>query len=315
MNRILDVYLYDIKAGQLKQKQSGGLSFSYEQSYVLEGKPLLSLSLPLSLAPYEGDVVKAFFSGILPDDLNRMRLAKYLGISEKNSFALLKVIGGECAGAVSLFPQGKTPQSESNGEDEILDEKKLGTILELLKKRPLLAGDYDLRLSLAGAQDKLAVALSYDRKIILVRGARPTTHILKPAISTVEDSVQNEFFCMRLAKDVGIETPNVSMGWVKEAPYFLVERYDRNQDHNGLIQRMHQEDFCQALGVMPEMKYEREGGPSAQQCQQLIQKASFKPAVDQLHFLNRLMFNYFIGNSDAHGKNFSFLYQHEIRWS
>ena len=91
--------------------------------------------------------------------------------------------------------------------------------------------------------------------------------------------------------------------------YFNVERYDRIQDKNGVIKRLHQEDFCQALGIMPELKYEREGGPSVAKCLELLQTYSAKPAADHLAFIKRLIFNYLIGNADAHAKNFSFLYK------
>ncbi len=307
MSRILDVYLHGIFAGQLIQNDSGGLSFSYDESYVSENHALLSLSLPLRIEIFEGDIVRAFFSGLLPDDIVRHRLARYLGVSEKNPFSLLEAIGGECAGALSLYPQGQTPPETSQNDAEILDDKKLQEILDLLKRRPLLAGDDGLRLSLAGAQDKIAVGL-HDDQIALIRGTSPTTHILKPVISDIKDSVHNELFCMRLAKLVGIDVPDAQIRTVNDMPYFLVERYDRVHD-DGAIKRLHQEDFCQALSIMPDVKYEREGGPSFARCQDVLREASAKPAADQIALLERLIFNYLIGNADAHGKNFSLLYK------
>ncbi len=307
MSRILDVYLHEIFAGHLIQNDSGGLSFTYDTNYISKNHALLSLSLPLRTDIFEGDVVRAFFSGLLPDDIVRHRLARYLGVSEKNSFSLLEAIGGECAGALSLYPQGQVPPATSQDDAEILDDKKLQEILDLLKRRPLLAGDDGLRLSLAGAQDKIAVGLR-DDKIALVRGTTPTTHILKPVINDIKDSVHNELFCMRLAKLVGIDVPDAQIRTAGDTPYFLVERYDRVHD-NGTIKRLHQEDFCQALGIMPDVKYEREGGPSFAQCQDVLRDASAKPAADQIALLERLIFNYLIGNADAHGKNFSLLYK------
>lgn len=307
MSRILDVYLHDVFAGQLIQNDSGGLSFTYDVNYVNGNYAPLSLSLPLRKETFEGDVVRAFFSGLLPDDIVRHRLARYLGVSEKNPFSLLEAIGGECAGALSLYPQEKTPPATSQDDVEILDDKKLQEILDLLKRRPLLAGDDGLRLSLAGAQDKIAVGLR-DNKIALIRGTTPTTHILKPMIDDIKDSVHNELFCMRLAKLVSINVPSAQIRHVNDTPYFLVERYDRVHD-NGTIKRLHQEDFCQALGIMPDVKYEREGGPSFARCQDVLRDASAKPAADQIALLERFIFNYLIGNADAHGKNFSLLYK------
>lgn len=308
MSRVLDVYLQDFYAGQLVQNDFGVLVFTYDKIYVEQKKLALSLSLPLRVEPYEGNEAKAFFSGVLPDDIVRHRLARYLGVSEKNPFALLEAIGGECAGALSLYPEGQEPLKIKDEDREVLDDRKLKEILDLLKSRPLLAGEDGLRLSLAGAQDKIAIGLK-DGKIVLIRGATPTTHILKPIISDVQDSVHNELFCTRLAKLVGIDVPHAEIHFLNGTPYFLIERYDREKDSNGLVRRLHQEDFCQALSIMPEMKYEREGGPSVSQGIALLQRNSITPAVDQLRFLDLLIFNYIIGNADAHGKNFSLLYK------
>jgi serine/threonine-protein kinase HipA len=114
---------------------------------------------------------------------------------------------------------------------------------------------------------------------------------------------------MRLAQMVGIDVPPADIHFVKGIPYFLVERYDRIRTVDNKIVRLHQEDFCQALGIMPEIKYEREGGPSIMKCQKLLQQFSIKPASDQISLLERVIFNYLIGNADAHGKNFSLLYK------
>lgn len=309
MNRILNVYFNSTLAGKLIQKTSGTLSFEYETAYANnQNSPSISISLPISLKPYEGDKVKAFFSGFLPDDIVRYRLAQYLGISEKNSFALLGAIGGECAGALSLYPDGQNPPEATNADIEILDDQKLSKILDLLKKRPLLAGENGIRLSLAGAQDKIAVGIK-DRQIVLIKGTTPTSHILKPILTNIKDSVHNELFCMRLAKLLNIDTPRTEIHWLGDTPYFLIERYDRIYDKNRVIKRLHQEDFCQALGIMPELKYEREGGPNIAKCLEILQMHSAKPATDCLAFIERLIFNYLIGNADAHAKNFSLLYK------
>ena len=309
MNRILDVYLHEIYAGQLSVlRGSAELLFSYDTEYLKGDLPALSISLPPDQKVHEGNAVKAFFSGLLPDDIARHRLAGFLGISERNAFALLEAVGGECAGAVSLYPQGVKPPEESEGKVEILDDRKLSRILKLLEQRPLLA-DYDgLRMSLAGAQDKIAVSLR-DGKIAFVRGTVPTTHILKPSIGDLRDSVQNELFCMRLAQMVGIKAPNAEAGWSDDAPYLLVERYDRVTGKEGLTKRLHQEDFCQASGTAPEAKYEREGGPGISHCLEMLREHGLRPAADQLDFLKRVIFNYLIGNADGHAKNFSLLYR------
>lgn len=314
MSRILDVYLTSKMAGKLIQEDSGEMTFSYDQEFFQTASHGISLSMPFPVsqsegdeATYKGPKVKAFFSGLLPDESVRDRLAAYLGLSERNPFALLEAVGGDCAGALALHPEGQTPPEVSK-QEEALDDVKLKEILDLIKRRPMLAGDDGYRLSLAGAQDKLAVG--YDRgNVILIKGGMPTTHILKPIIERVDDSAHNELFCMKLANRMNIEVPNAALHYVGETPYYLVERYDRAIQEDGSVTRIHQEDFCQALGIAPEIKYEREGGPNIAACLETLVAYAARPAVDYIKLLDRVIFNFLIGNADAHGKNFSLLYK------
>jgi serine/threonine-protein kinase HipA len=291
----------------LKQNDRGGLSFQYDEVYLTDKPQQISISLPLRTEIFEGDIVRAFFSGLLPDDIVKHRLARFIGVSEKNPFALLEAIGGECAGAISLQIPEEPRDLNEDGDIEVLDSQKLKEILDQLKRRPLLAGEDGLRLSLAGAQAKLAVGL-VSGKIALVRGNRPTTHILKPLIEGITDSVHNELFCMRLARLIGIDVPYAQIIYVEDKSCYLVDRYDR-VEQDGKTVRLHQEDFCQALGILPDVKYEREGGPSLAQCVDILKRYSATPAADILKLQDRVIFNFLIGNSDAHGKNFSLLYR------
>jgi len=303
----MDVYWESKFVGRLMQQDSGHLVFAYDEDYIANGFSPISMSLPLQLEPFQGKVVGAFFSGILPDESVRYRLSRYLGVSEQNSFAILEAIGGECAGALSFFSKGMKPVALESANIESLNDEQLEDVLELIKTRPLLAGYHDVRLSLAGAQNKIAVRIC-EEKIALVKDYGPTSHILKPSIEHVHDSVFNEYFCMKLSSMMGIETASVDVGWAGKLPYLLVERYDRRTNKTGQLYRLHQEDFCQATSIPSDLKYEREGGPSIRDCQHLIQKACSRPALEQLEFLKRIIFNYLIGNADAHGKNFSLLY-------
>jgi len=306
MSLRLDVYLCDNFVGTLTQDESGDLEFAYDQGYIETTNQGISLSLPSTQKLHHGKIVKAFFSGLLPEETVRERLAKNLGVSENNPFALLEVVGGDCAGALALYPQGQKPSAEAK-EVETLDDARLKEILDLIRCRPMLAGDDGYRLSLAGAQDKLAVGFD-DGKVQIIKGGAPTTHILKPVIERVRDSAHNELFCMKLAKRMGIDVPEAMLHFVDDTPYYLVERYDRVKGADGNVKRIHQEDFCQALGIAPEIKYEREGGPSIAACQDVIANHAARPAVDQIKLLDIVIFNYLIGNADAHGKNFSLLY-------
>lgn len=306
MSRVLDVYLKGYFVGTLTQETSGQLSFAYDHAYVDEKRLPVSLSLPLRKEPYDTSQVKAFFSGLLPDEEVRKRLAQNLGLSEKNPFALLEAVGGDCAGALAFYPQGEKPE-EATEEVENLSPERLYDILKLINRRPMLAGDGGYRLSLAGAQDKLAVGYK-NGQIQLMKGGAPTTHILKPMIKHIKDSAHNEFFCMRLAFHMWLSVPKVSLHFAGEIPYCLIARYDRAIDDKGQVIRIHQEDFCQALGIPPELKYEREGGPTIKRCQEIMTKNAESPALAQLKLFKIILFNYLIGNNDAHGKNFSLLY-------
>jgi serine/threonine-protein kinase HipA len=306
MSRMLTVYFDEVLAGELTQADNGQLSFLYDTRYLISQKACpLSVSLPLSDRVYGDSIVRPFFSNLLPDDLARYRVARLLGVSEKNPFSILEIIGGECAGAISLYPKGQTPSPQKEKDYMFLEEKELHKILLMLSQRPLLAGEKDVRMSLAGAQDKLAVALM-DNKVALTKGATPTTHIIKPPILDILDSVFNEYFCMSLAKKMKLTVASVEIRWTNTLPYLLIERYDRTPDHH---HRLHQEDFCQALSIPPELKYENEGGPSLKDCMDLIEKQSIHPALDKIMFIHTTIFNYLIGNADGHGKNYSFLYQ------
>ena len=178
-------------------------------------------------------------------------------------------------------------------------------------KRPLLAGEEGVRLSLAGAQDKIAVRIESD-EISLPLGGAPSTHILKPSIERFAGVVFNESFTMRLAAETGIPAAKVEVRTAETIEYLSVERYDRTHVKSGTtttLERLHQEDFCQALNIVPEMKYQKEGGPSLKQCFQLVRDVSSAPVVDLTRLLDAVIYNYVIGNNDAHGKNFSLLYQ------
>ena len=273
MNQSLDVYLNHDFVGSLSRDATGLLEFSYSDEYYKKGKYGISLSLPTDVrfsndcsddffkGKYRGTSVEAFFSGLLPDEGIRKKLARNLGVSEYNSYSLLEAVGGDCSGALSLFPQGVKPKpQDTKVYVEFLDDDKLLRILKKIKKRPLLAGDDGYRFSLAGAQNKLAVGY-LDGRVVLVKGGAPTTHILKPLITKFNDIVHNELFCMKLAKLMDLDVPEVSLHFVRDKPYYLVERYDRDIDNNGIVTRIHQEDFCQALGILPSSKYQFEGGP------------------------------------------------------
>lgn len=307
MSRALDVYLHDQLAGTLTQADDGQLAFAYAADYLRENSPAISVSLPPREEPFPDAITRPYFSGLLPDERARRMLASALGVSEGNAFGLLEIIGGESAGALSLLVEGTPLPDYADIPLTPLPEEALANILQLLRSRPLLGGEQGVRLSLAGAQDKLAVCM-VDGQIALAKEGRPTSHILKPAITGLEGTVENEVFCMRLAARIGLPVPKAFKGQTGETGYFLVERYDRIAGDDQSVTRLHQEDFCQALSVPPELKYEEEGGPGIEASQRLIQTHARQPAADRLMFQKMVMFHYLVGNADAHGKNYALLY-------
>ncbi len=144
-------------------------------------------------------------------------------------------------------------------------------------------------------------------------GGAPSTHVLKPNVERFEGVVFNEAFCMRLAAAAGLPAAAVESREVGGISYLLVERYDRHHrpvpDGAPVVERLHQEDFCQALGIVSEQKYQKEGGPSLRQCFALLRDVSSVPAIDVARLLDDVVFNYVVGNNDAHGKNFSLVYR------
>ncbi|MCX8520376.1 MAG: type II toxin-antitoxin system HipA family toxin, partial [Rhodoferax sp.] len=288
----------------------GRLSFCYAPTWLAQTDAVaLSASLPLQAEPFGDRQSRPFVAGLLPEGQMRRLLARQLQVSGQNDFALLDHIGGECAGAVSFLRPGQTLPLPGRSEDvQWLDGAEVLALLEELPRRPMLAGQDGLRLSLAGAQDKLPVVFDGTR-IGLPRNGTPSSHILKPVIHTVEDSVSNEAFCMALAEAMQLKPAKTSVHSVMNHRFLLVERYDRWVDAQGQRQRLHQEDFCQALGVVPEMKYQNEGGPDLARCFDLLRHATRPSAPHVLRLFDGVVFNALIGNHDAHAKNFSLLYE------
>ena len=308
MARQLEVWLFDNHIGTLTQAD-GRLAFSYGQEWLSHPKALaLSCSLPLQADAFDDKSARAFFAGLLPEGEKRKLVATALQVSRVNDFAILNGIGGECAGAVTFLPPGQSPSTANENQAvQWLNDAELIKLLDELPRRPMLAGTEGLRLSLAGAQDKLPVIVDGDRIGLPLNGL-PSSHILKPSISAVPDSVLNEGFCMALAGAIGIDVAKTRICQIADRPFLLVERYDRFRDAQGHLQRLHQEDFGQALGIAPEYKYQNEGGPDLAQCFALLRTATRPNAPQILRLLDYVVFNALIGNHDAHAKNFSLLY-------
>ena len=321
MPKQLEVWLLGEHIGTLSQIE-GRLSFSYATDWLEKnttkdgiGSDTISLSqsLPLRVEPFDDRAARPYFAGLLPEGNKRNLIAHALHVSGKNDFGLLDGIGGECAGAVTLLESGQTPEApDSTNAVRWLDGTQLLRLLDEMPKRPMLAGEDGIRLSLAGAQDKLPVVAEGHRIGVPLQGT-PSSHIIKPPITGAEGSVFNEGFCMRLAAALKLDVARASIHGISDQRFLLVERYDRQLIKQGKaghtqLQRLHQEDFCQALGVAPETKYQNEGGPALTQAFDLVRRATRPSAPNTLRLLDFVVFNALIGNHDAHAKNFSLLY-------
>ena len=309
MSPALDVWWDRRLVGQLTQDRHGELGFAYATDWLRrDDAPPLSASLPKRTEPYTRRECRPFFGGLLPEEGQRKAAAQALGVSSGNDFALLDKLGGDVAGALQLLPPGEPPQGPHSGQPpKLLDETGLIRVLDSLPTRPLLAGEEGLRLSLAGSQSKVPVVL-VEGEVALPSSGQPTTHILKPAIARFPGATENETFVMRLAAAAGLDVASVEPRVVRDRTFLLVARYDRSTDGDGHVRRIHQEDFCQALGINPERKYAAEGGPTLENCFDLVRRTALRPAVDILKLLDAVIFNLLVGNADAHGKNFSILY-------
>ena len=302
----LMVILLGQEVGILEQNSVGKITFRYRTEWLEQkvNRPL-SQSLPLRKEKFNEKECAPFFGGLLPEEQNREIIARNLGISPRNDYAMLREIGGECAGAVSLIPIDATSAPKSSAYQEI-SEAELIEILDQLPQRPLLAGRAEIRLSLAGAQNKVALYINKTGYALPLQES-PSSHILKPEMDRFPGLADNEAYCLKLAAAVGLNVCQAEIRQLGPHRCILVTRYDRLVRNNSM-QRLHQEDFCQALAIPSRNKYQMEGGPSLSQCFDLVRKASTRPAQDLLQLFNGVLYNYLIGNHDAHGKNFSLLY-------
>ncbi len=304
MDDTLLVCLQTVPVGFLKRDQAGRLSFQYEKGVDTP----ISLSMPTNDTTYGDLECEAFFGGLLPEkQIARELIARRFNADAENTYSLLRAIGHECAGAISLHDPRTPPiiQRSHKLEGEEVSESKLAQLIRALPRTPLLAGVEGVRLSLAGFQDKAGICL-IKGKICLPAEDVPTTHILKPAMADHEGTLQNEYMCLAIARNLAIPTVTAEIRQAEDQAYILVERYDR-RIAGDRITRVHQEDFCQALGIVTAHKYESEGGPGFKQCFDLL-KQTDKPALNRTTFAKYLILNFLLGNADAHGKNFSLLH-------
>jgi len=290
------------------------LSFRYEAAWRSDPDAFpLSLSMPLAATEHGHDTVESFIWGLLPDNDGVLRRwGERFHVSPRNPFHLLWHVGEECAGAIQFIrPErvGEWSGPSAPGEISWMTEAEIGErIKRLLSDHSAIRTGSDTGyFSLAGAQPKTAFYYDPENDRWGVPcGTIPTTHIFKLAAETFDGFAENEHFCMRLAKAVGLSAAVSTVRYFADQPVIVVERYDRVRVGDGVI-RIHQEDMCQALACLPQQKYQAQGGPSPAAIMDLIRQYSADRSADEWRFVDSLAYNWLIGGTDAHAKNYGFL--------
>jgi serine/threonine-protein kinase HipA len=300
---------------QIDADKSGRLSLTYEREWAESAQGhSLSASMPLAQHEHPHKVVASYLWNLLPENPNVLeRWAREYHVSAANPFKILMHVGADVPGAAQFLTQEQFEelQSERRRNVQWIEIEELTERLRQLRadiaavRRP---GDKG-KMSLPGAQAK--TAYYWDEQTGrwgIPLGRTPTTHIIKPCVPGFDGLVENEHLCQDIASRLGMAAA-LSKVLTLDQTYIVVERYDRLplESHSSIMQRIHQEDMCQALGLMPAKKYQEDGGPGVAQIATLIRRVSSDPEGDVDRLLQANIFNWLIGGTDAHSKNYSLL--------
>ena len=302
MSRKLNVYLCGIRIGILTEDDLLQFSFQYDASRTHDNAMPLSVRMPVRAESYPHSLAYPFFENLTPEG-EAFEILANDHVSGNKVFSILDRFGGDCAGAVAFYETIPNDDGENLRE---ISPAEMAQIIDKLPQDPLLTGiDNPPRLSLAGAQSKFAVYKN-EGKYYRSSEKYPTTHIIKAANKRFSDLLKNELFCMRLAAIMQLNTPDVELMEAEGRQYLEVKRYDRRIGN--IVHRIHQEDFCQALGIVSGRKYQAGGGAKLKECYNIIDEFSENRLTDTIRFMEWVIFNYLIGNTDAHAKNLSLLH-------
>ncbi len=317
---ILEIQGKQVAVGYIEGRSWEDARFSYNEEYLSQHDPrAISVSLPVQREPFSAERTKVFFDGLLPEGFMRKTIAGNMHFDERDYLSILYYLGKECLGAIRI---GEAGDEELNGYDAISSEQVRRLAAEGASKSSELV--IKTHLSLTGASGK--VGLYYDEvndKWYLPSGTSPSTHIVKQSHIRLDGIVTNEQLSMLAAGKCGIDIPEsfiINMGkGIDSEVLFATKRYDRiinerSEIISGLRRpfRLHQEDFAQALAVSAADKYEKEGDNYLIRMFEIIRNHSGNPLEDQLKLWRRIVFDYVLGNADAHIKNFSLLYSYDL---
>lgn len=304
------------RVGEIEGNSSEDARFSYSEEYKEKNNPrAVSVSLPIQDEPFSPEQTRVFFEGLLPEGFMRRSIAANMHFDENDYLSILYNLGQECLGAIRIDVTGEEQESayEAITSKQVEELAAEGTT----KSTELVIKTH---LSLTGASGK--VGLYYDDKNsrwYLPCGLAPSTHIVKQSHIRLDGIVTNEQLSMLAARKCGIDIPesfiiNVGSGFDSEV-LFATKRYDRIIDESSPLignlkrpYRIHQEDFAQAMGVAASEKYEKDGQNYAEKMFEIIRNHARRPLEDQLRLWNRIVYNFALGNTDAHIKNYSLLY-------
>ncbi len=301
----LPVYFEQRLVGTIDVSKAGPC-FTYDEGWIrLRGAFPISTTMPLRHDGVGPDIFLPWAANLLPENEQLRTVGQLLGMARSDVIGLLSAIGGDTAGALSIGQPGRTSSVQWR---PLATPDELEAVLEDLPNKPFLVGEEGVSMSLAGAQSKLAVAVDESRRICIPMNGSPSTHILKPDAPRLPGGVQNEAFCLTLARRMKIPAPEVTTGTAGQRTFLLVKRYDRT-DVGGRWRRLHQEDYCQALGLPPSAKYESNQtgirGPNLKDMFEVTRR--YLPATEIIRLLDLVVLNILCCNTDAHAKNYSIM--------
>lgn len=318
---LLEMHGEQLCVGHITGDSFRDACFQYSKDYLDsdQARPI-SISLPLTEEAYSSEKTKCFFEGLLPEGFSRKAVANWIKSDEEDYLSILSALGKECLGALRIVDENEVEEPLGYERLSLKKVKELAAEGATRSTRILM----ETHLSLTGASGK--VGLYYDEENnnwYLPKGNAPSTHIVKQSHVRFERIVLNEQLCMLTAKQLGIEVPesfiiNVGKGADSEILY-ATKRFDRLMKGGKLIDdlpvpnRLHQEDFAQALGITPGEKYEKEKSGYLQKMFEVIRENSVDPISEQTKLWKRICFNYLIGNNDAHIKNYSLIYSENLK--
>jgi serine/threonine-protein kinase HipA len=303
--------------GSVRRERNGRLRFAYEDAYRErpDATPL-SASMPLARREHPDEKIRNYMWGLLPDNERVIeRWAQEFQVSPRDPFGLLASVGEDCPGAVQFVRPGHVEGATRSGGVDWITEADIATRLRTLRtdESAWRMRHESGRFSLAGAQAKFALFRDGD-KWGEPFGRMPTTHIVKPGITAAGDDALNEHLCMAAARNLGLFAAKTELAFFEDQMAIVIERFDRAFRDNTWT-RVHQEDVCQALGLPPSSKYQADGGPGISEVAGLL-RAVVRPAdqsdIAILRFADALAFNWLIGGTDAHAKNYALLYAGRI---